>query len=73
MILQIKKLLGFKVKTFESKYDKEKEILTLDFSDGSKEQYFGSCTVWYKLPSIKRCSTSEESYLSELWKKETLL
>lgn len=72
MILQIKKLLGYKVKTFESQYDKDKQILTLDFSDGSKEQYFGSCTVWYEMPSMKRCSTPKESYLLELWKKGTL-
>ncbi len=52
----------------EANYDKEKEVLTLTFSDGSEEQYKGDCTVWHKIPLMKRCSTLKECELVDIWK-----
>ena len=48
-------------------YNTGNKTLTIDYSDGSKEQYVWECTVWNKLPSFKRCSTSTESWLCDLY------
>jgi len=46
-----------------------RNIMTLIYSNGKTEQYEGSCTVWHKLPSYKRCGTLTESWLCDLWQK----
>jgi hypothetical protein len=43
-------------------------IMTVNYKRGQVEQYKGSCTVWRKLPSMKRCGTLTESWLLDLWK-----
>ena len=47
-------------------YDKETKVMTITHSDGNVNQYKGSCTVWYKLPYMKRCGTSTEYRLCEI-------
>lgn len=48
-------------------YDEKTETMTVTWSDGDTEQYEGSGTVWYKMPYMRRCGTSGESMLCELW------
>lgn len=44
------------------------EVITLMFSDNTIKKYQGSCTVWYGLPMMTRCSTFKESKLLEISK-----
>jgi hypothetical protein len=43
-------------------------IMTVNYKDGKVDQFQGDCTVWYKLPYMKRCGTLKEGFLCELWK-----
>jgi hypothetical protein len=43
-------------------------VMTIEYENQKVEQYSGDCTVWYKMPYMKRCGTSTESWLCELWK-----
>lgn len=45
----------------------ENDVMTVEYDNGTIEQYNGSCTVWHKMPMMKRCSTSKEAWLSEMW------
>lgn len=51
----------------EASYDKEKEVMTFIFSDGSEEQYNGSSTVWRRMPLMRRCNTLKEGELCDIW------
>lgn len=41
--------------------------MTVKYERGQIKQYEGSCTVWHKLPHMKRCGTATESWLCDLW------
>lgn len=41
--------------------------LTVYYTDGSKEQYEGSCTVWHKHPYMERAGIMTETWLSEIY------
>ena len=43
-------------------------VMTVKYEQGQQEQYEGSCTVWHKLPYMKRCGTLKEGWLCDLWK-----
>lgn len=53
----------------EYSYCFETEIMTVTFTDGSTEEYHGSCTIWRKMPSYKRCNTDTEIILTNYWTK----
>jgi hypothetical protein len=42
--------------------------LTLTFDDGTTEDFFGSLTIWHRLPMMDRLSTSEEFKLYAIYK-----
>lgn len=46
-------------------YDK---VMTIHYNNGETEEYNGSCTVWYKMPNMKRCSTLKEEWLCGIYK-----
>lgn len=56
-----------KVVLSKATYDKDTKILTKYWSDGNKYEYKGSCTVWHKLPYMKRAGTMTESGLCDIW------
>lgn len=68
----IKKFLKILIHFFTGrtvKYAKyEGETMTVIWNDGTTDKFSGSCTVWYKEPLMKRCSTSTEGMLCDLWK-----
>lgn len=41
-------------------------LITINYSDGTKQEYYGVGTVWYHYPMMKRCSTMTESWLSDI-------
>jgi|GEM_PF-6614331 len=43
-------------------------VLTVHYNDGTRDKYKGSCTVWYSYPYMRRCGTSEEMWLCNIWK-----
>ena len=45
----------------------EKEIMTVEYSDGNIIEYKGSATVWHALPYMSRCGTGTESELSRIY------
>lgn len=62
----LKKIFGKKVLK-EANYDKKNQTLTIKYKNSDKEEYIGSVTVWYKAPLMKRCITSKECELSEIY------
>ena len=44
------------------------KVMTVRYSDGSEVKYSGECTVWHKLPHMKRCGVLTETWLCNLWK-----
>ncbi len=44
----------------------EDGIMKVCWSDGSKGEYKGECTVWHRLPSMRRPGTLMESELCRL-------
>ena len=42
-------------------------VMTIEYSDGTVDKYSGSCTVWRKIPMMKRCSTPTEARLCDIW------
>lgn len=57
----------------EYKYDDFSKIMTVKSKSKTgrlfANKYTGSCTVWHRLPSYKRCNVFEEEKLSELYTK----
>ena len=71
-----KKSFFEKLKTLYQKYFVSNTIVSAEYIDdimvvkykrGNIEHYNGSCTVWHKLPFMKRCNSSTESWLCDLW------
>lgn len=54
-----------KPKIVEALY--EGDEMSIKYSNGEIEKYIGSCTVWHKLPMMRRCSIEEESMLCDIW------
>lgn len=50
-----------------AEYDFKTELMTIKYRGGLVVQYFGSCTVWHKYPMTKRCATSTEAWLCDLY------
>jgi hypothetical protein len=50
-----------------AEYNGANEIMTIKYSDGDIEKYSGNCTVWHKLPYMKRCDSDIERWLCDLW------
>lgn len=48
-------------------YDEAHDIMTVTWSNGDVEQYYGWCTVWRAMPYMKRCSTATEKWLSDIY------
>jgi len=42
------------------------KIMTVYWSDGTMQQFTGSCTVWREYPEMKRCDTEIESWVRDL-------
>lgn len=42
-------------------------IMEVHWSDNQIVFYKGGCTVWYTYPMMKRCDTSMEMQLSNMW------
>jgi hypothetical protein len=64
-MIKLLKELFTPVKLLKATY--KDEILSLWYSDRTKEHYKGDCTVWHEYPMMKRCSTSQEYYLHNIW------
>ena len=64
MIKWIKKLFAGDPVT-KAKY--ESGIMTVTYESGKVEKYSGSCTVWHKLPYMKRVRAMGEGWLCDLW------
>lgn len=45
-----------------------KGIMYVDYSDESKKEFKGDCTVWSELPFMDRCDSFTETRLLEIWK-----
>lgn len=45
-----------------------KDVITLTYINNTVRSFHGSGTVWYELPLMKRCGTSQEAKLSEISK-----
>lgn len=58
-------IFGKKITLKSAEY--KDEVMTLTYSDKSQVQYKGSSTVWHKMPLMKRCHTSTEQLLSEIY------
>ncbi len=43
-------------------------VMKVVWEDGSSAAYKGSCTVWHKMPYMRRCGTATEGWLCDLWK-----
>lgn len=56
-------IVGLSVVTAEYR----NHTMAIEWDDGTKTEYHGSCTVWYELPLMKRCDTSTEGLLCEMW------
>jgi hypothetical protein len=63
-----KPLVQHIVELNSARYDPESQMLTLCYSDGSMEQFYGSSTVWYEWPLMKRASPYRDGELRDLWK-----
>jgi hypothetical protein len=70
-IINIVKNIALKIylvkDTYVVKATYEDRVMTIEYSNGKTEQYHGDCTVWHKMPMMKRCTTSRESWLLEIW------
>lgn len=42
-------------------------VMTITWSDGSVQEYYGPSTVWYEYPMMRRAGTSTEYWLSGIY------
>tara|TARA_R110002051_G_scaffold320057_1_gene404845 strand:- start:831 stop:1160 length:330 start_codon:yes stop_codon:yes gene_type:complete len=43
-------------------------VMYVEYSDESKKEFKGDCTVWSELPFMDRCDSFTETRLLEIWK-----
>lgn len=54
-------------KRYWCEYNEDCEVMTVIDQNDNKKKYHGSSTVWREMPSYKRCSASQEAWLSDRW------
>jgi len=68
-MFQYLRSLGPKTVTMiEANYNKEKQVMTLEFSDGKKEEFKGDEHFWFKMPLMKEPAPGIDSELHRYWK-----
>lgn len=50
-----------------ARYDFKTQVMTIDYTNDTTEQFKGSGTVWHEMPLMKRCNTFDEGTLCEIW------
>lgn len=60
--------MSYKLDIKSATYDGETKTLTIQLKSGTEMEFEGEGTVWYFLPLMGRCSTSQELQFSEIYR-----